>query len=139
MGLFGSKQIDSQNTHGLINSSSSTLGKNKPYSNDISQREFQTHSPLTMPIQNTYRCAQCGMVFPTDEALFKHRTRFCIGINDLGIGRKAYYSDDEEINEFNRENYFTNRSTSRRVVKHQSPIEKVILHFPILLLIKILA
>jgi hypothetical protein len=67
-----------------------------------------------MPISNTYTCNQCGMVFPSDEALFKHRTRFCIGAMDTNIGKRLYYSDDEDIGQL-----------SPRNTKQQSPIEKV--------------
>jgi len=111
-------------------SSSYNLDKNKLYSNDIPQssnRKFQTQSPLTMPIENTFKCDRCEMIFPTDEALFKHRTRFCIGIIDSGTGRKIYYSDDEDINE-------SNRSTLKKIVKNQLPIEKVIVHFSLIIL-----
>jgi late competence protein required for DNA uptake (superfamily II DNA/RNA helicase) len=110
------------------NSLSYNLDKNKFYSNDISQssaRKLQTQSPLTMPIENTFKCDRCGMIFPTDEALFKHRTRFCIGIIDSSSGRKIYYSDDDDINE---STYLTNRSALRKVVQHQLPVEKVILN-----------
>jgi hypothetical protein len=139
MGSSRSKQsqnkLDSQRTQPFINSSSSSsynLGQNKFYSNDISQssnRKLQTNSPLKMPIQNTFQCDKCGMIFPSDEALYKHRTRFCLGVIDSDIRKKTYYSDDEDINESTRENNLTNRSRLRGVIKHQSPIEKVILHF----------
>ena len=72
-----------------------------------------------MPIQPTFKCNQCGMIFPTDEALFKHRTRFCIGLKDSGNGRRVYYSDDEETNGY------TNRPRFRKIEQIESPAEKV--------------
>jgi len=78
---------------------------------------------INMPTQQKYKCDQCGMVFPTDESLFKHKTRFCIGVKDSGIGRQPIYSDDEEIDGY------TKRSTRRKVIQHQSPLEKVRLIF----------
>lgn len=78
-----------------------------------------TNSPTKMPTQLKYKCDQCGMVFPSDESLFKHKTRFCIGVKDSGIGRKPVYSDDEELD------HPTTRSTRRKVIQHHSPVEKV--------------
>lgn len=75
--------------------------------------------PITMTSYQKYKCDQCGMVFPANEALFKHKMRFCIGVKDSGIGRQPVYSDDEEL-----ENQ-TQRSTVRKVVRHHSPVEKV--------------
>jgi len=72
-----------------------------------------------MSTQLKYKCDQCGMVFPSDESLFKHKTRFCIGVKDSGIGRRPAYSDDEESDDH------TKRSTARKVIRHQSPVEKV--------------
>jgi hypothetical protein len=130
MGSSGSKKsenkFDSQHTEPFINLYH--LDHNKSYSNDISQPfddQLQTQPLLNMPIENTFGCEQCGMVFSNDEALFKHKTRFCLGINNSSIGRKLYYSDDEEMNESTRENYLTNRSKLKKVVKHDSSIEKV--------------
>jgi hypothetical protein len=105
------------------NSSSYNLDRNKLYSNDTSQQtthEFRTQSPLIMPIQQTFKCHQCGMVFPTDEALYKHRSRFCIGLKDSGVERNLYYSDDEEINGY------TSRARLRTLDRNQSPVNKVI-------------
>jgi len=120
MGARGSQQVsnknDSQNTEPFINTSSS-LDKNESHSNDnhqLSNPRSEITSPLRMPISNTYTCNQCGMVFPSDEALFKHRTRFCIGAMDTNIGKRLYYSDDEDIGQL-----------SPRNTKQQSPIEKV--------------
>lgn len=78
--------------------------------------------PKAMTSYQKYKCDQCGMVFPSNESLFKHKTRFCIGVKDSGIGRQPVYSDDEDL-----ENQ-TRRSTVRKVVRHQSPpapVEKV--------------
>ena len=79
----------------------------------------QIEYPITMNSYQKYKCDQCGMVFPSNDALFKHKTRFCIGVKDSGIGRQPVYSDDEEL-----ENQ-TRRSTVRKVVRHHSPVEKV--------------
>ena len=120
MGSSGSKK--SQNTQSFINSSSYNLDQNKHYSNAIleeNSRQFHTQSPLKMPIHQTFKCHQCGMVFSTDEALFKHRTRFCIGLKDSGIGRNLIYSDDEEMNGY------TNRSGLGKNEQNQSPVNKV--------------
>jgi hypothetical protein len=73
-----------------------------------------------MPTYQKYKCDQCGMIFPSNESLFKHKTRFCIGVKDSGIGRQPVYSDDEEA-----ENH-TKRSTVRKIIRHRSPVEKVI-------------
>jgi hypothetical protein len=72
-----------------------------------------------MPSQK--KCAQCGMIFPNDEALSKHKTRFCIGVKDSGIGRKFNHSN----NEYNAPYYSNDRPSSRRAAKYQSQIDKV--------------
>jgi hypothetical protein len=143
MGSDGSKQSDLEDRQAFINSSSLyNIGKNNnTYSNDPDRSwnshltthsestypNLQTSYPLQMPIQPVFKCDQCGMVFSNDEALFKHKTRFCVGARDSGIGRKPIYSDDEELNGYN---YPTNRSTLRTTNYH-SPVEKVIFHFHI--------
>lgn len=86
---------------------------NRPLSPPPLRLEYQDK----MPTQQKYKCDQCGMVFPSDDSLFRHKTRFCIGVKDSGIGRQPVYSDDEEIE--------TKRSTGRRTIQHQSPVEKV--------------
>ncbi len=122
MGARGSQhtpvEYDSQRKKQIPNASSS-LDKSKVHSNDthqLSNHRLQITSPLRMPISNTYQCNQCGMVFPTDEALFKHRTRFCIGTMDSNIGKRLDYSDDEDVNQLTSKN-----------PKYQSPIDKVII------------
>ena len=65
-----------------------------------------------------YKCDQCGMVFPSNENLFKHKTRFCIGVKDSGIGRKPVFSDDEESNDLPY-------TTRKKVIRHQSPPKRV--------------
>ena len=113
-------------TQSFLNSSSDNFRKKEFYSNDIlssTVRPIQTTSPLIMPILQTFKCDQCGMVFPTDESLFKHRTRFCIGVRDSGIGRQLYYTDDEQTNAH------TNRSTFTKFIQPQSASEKVIFEY----------
>jgi hypothetical protein len=102
----------------------SVLERSTSLSNLPKRIDYSTN----MPTQHKYKCDQCGMVFPTDESLFKHKTRFCIGVKDSGIGRQPIYSDDEEIDEYSK------RSTTRKVIQHQSPIEKVRLIFYISLI-----
>ncbi len=68
------------------------------------------------------RCVQCGMIFPNDDALSKHKTRFCIGVKDSGIGRKLSHSNSEYTAHY----YSTDRPSSRRAAKYQSQIDKVI-------------
>ncbi|CAF2370922.1 unnamed protein product [Rotaria sp. Silwood2] len=63
------------------------------------QRSEDLDNSSDMLTQRKYKCDQCGIVFPLDEALFKHKTRFCIGVKDSGIGRKPVYSDDEDIDD----------------------------------------
>ena len=108
MGGRGSRQVPNKDD------SQSSLDKNKFHSNDLSNRQLQLASPLRMPSSITYKCNQCGMVFPTDEALFKHRTRFCLGAIDSNVGKRLYYSDDEDIDQLTPRN-----------IKQQSPIDKV--------------
>lgn len=72
-----------------------------------------------MPTYQRYKCDQCGMIFPSNESLFKHKTRFCIGVKDSGIGRQPVYSDDEDTE------IHTKRSNARKVIRHQSPVQKV--------------
>lgn len=82
---------------------------------------FNYPNSIKMPTQLKYKCDQCGMIFPTDESLFKHKTRFCIGVKDSGIGRKPVYSDEEDIDNDNN----TTRTSRKKVIRHQSPVEKV--------------
>ncbi|CAF3532536.1 unnamed protein product [Rotaria sordida] len=76
--------------------------------------------------QRKYKCDQCGIIFPSDEGLFKHKTRFCIGVKDSGIGRKPIYSDDEDIDETSSyEDYnYTKKPTVKKVIQHQTPTKK---------------
>ncbi|CAF1335818.1 unnamed protein product [Rotaria sordida] len=126
MGSSESKQSDNisdnQFTPVFFNSSSYNIDKNESYSNDISQstiRKLHTISPLKMPIQLTVKCNQCGMIFANDEVLFKHKSRYCIGNKDSNIRRQQNYLDNNEINNYTR-------PTLRKVITHQSPIEKKI-------------
>ncbi|CAF1256688.1 unnamed protein product [Adineta steineri] len=77
-----------------------------------------------MPIQHVIKCAQCGMVFPNDDALVKHKTRFCVGVKDSGIGRKVYYSDDDFNTGHARKPYQSDRPTSRKGVKYSQSLDK---------------
>jgi hypothetical protein len=73
------------------------------YNRPRSALKLQYLTYLTgMPADQKYKCDQCGMIFPSTEALFKHKTRFCIGVKDSGIGRKPVYSDDEDTPEPHR-------------------------------------
>lgn len=78
---------------------------------------FDDSNSMSTPAR--YKCDQCGMVFPSNDALFKHKTRFCIGVKDSGINRQPVYSDDEDVTNQTR------RSVPRKVVRHQSSLEKV--------------
>lgn len=86
---------------------------------DVPDR-FELKSPLQMPMSHIYKCGRCGMTFSSDEALYKHRTRFCIGAMSSSTGR-LHYSDDEDIN--------PRVTTSRTLMKYPSPMEKVKLLF----------
>jgi len=80
------------------------------------------HSSSDMFTQKKLKCDQCGMVFPSDRALYKHKRRFCIGVKDSGIGRKPIYSDDEEIDRYNNH---TKQSAVKNIIPHQSSLAKV--------------
>ena len=96
------------------------------YNRPRSALKFQYLKYLTsMPAEQKYKCDQCGMIFPSTEALFKHKTRFCIGVKDSGIGRKPVYSDDEDTPESRRDHRHNGRSTERKVIRHQSPTATV--------------
>jgi len=77
--------------------------------------------------QKKLKCDQCGMVFPSDRALHKHKRRFCIGVKDSGIGRNPIYSDDEEIDNTTsrRYNNHTKQSAVKNIIPHQSSLAKV--------------
>lgn len=93
------------------------------YNRPRSALKLQYLNYLTsMPAEHKYKCDQCGMIFPSTDALFKHKTRFCIGVKDSGIGRKPVYSDDEDTPESHRHN---GRSTERKAIRHQSPTTTV--------------
>jgi hypothetical protein len=96
-------------------------------STPLFNRPIPLEYSTNMPTQQKYKCDQCGMIFPSNESLFKHKTRFCIGVKDSGIGRKPVYSDDEDIQGN------TQRSTIRKVIRHHSPVEKVRFRLYILL------
>ncbi|CAF1056579.1 unnamed protein product [Adineta ricciae] len=77
-----------------------------------------------MPSYQPIKCAQCGMTFPNDDALMKHKSKFCVGVKDSGINRKYNPSDDERTDRYPRENYVFNRPSSKRGTKHQSSVAK---------------
>jgi hypothetical protein len=153
MGTLCSRQSQNPPKSSMIDPSSYLLGNNPGEKNfDTNQLNFvpdseqQWNPPLTLPVlkrsispinipstdmltHQKYKCDQCGMIFPSNESLFKHKTRFCIGVKDSGIGRQPVYSDDEQIEDH------TKRSTVRKIVRHQSPIQKVIFRLFILLII----
>lgn len=84
--------------------------------------------PRIMSAQDRFKCDQCGIVFPSNEALFKHKTRFCIGVKDSGIGRDPIYSDDEDKVDNKtprRDNGYTRKSPVKIVVHHPTPRKKV--------------
>ena len=90
--------------------------------------------PTTMPTDRKSKCDQCGMVFASHDALFKHKTRFCIGVKDSGIGRKPVYSDDDDDDDGHSSDYRrhadrSQRSTVRRIIRYPSPAHKVIVEF----------
>ncbi|UJR30693.1 hypothetical protein I4U23_018214 [Adineta vaga] len=77
-----------------------------------------------MPLYQTIKCAQCGMTFPNDEALAKHKTKFCVGVKDSGIGRKYHSSDDEIASRYPKANYVRDRPSSRRGANYQTSINR---------------
>ena len=85
------------------------------WNSPASSRNILFNRPLiyfeAMPKNHNSRCDQCGMIFGSNDALLKHKTRFCIGVKDSGIGRNPVYSDDEET------------STKRRHHDRRIPLE----------------
>ncbi|CAM4854625.1 unnamed protein product [Rotaria socialis] len=98
---------------------------NRPVSPE--QPILDSDSSHSMSTQNKYKCDQCGIVFASNDALYKHKARFCIGVKDSGIGREPIYSDDEDI-EGDSANYasngFTKKGPAKKVIQHQSPRKK---------------
>ena len=112
MGARGSQQAKKNSQPlGLVSNTSKSLEHN-----DTNRIELK--SPLQMPMSHIYKCGRCGMTFSSDEALYKHRTRFCIGAMSSSTG-KLNYSDDEN----------PNPRTSRTLMKYASPVDKVIVMF----------
>lgn len=110
MGARGSQQAKKNvSPSKLIPNSNESLET----TNEINRIELT--SPLKMPMSNIYKCGRCGMIFSTDEGLYKHRTRYCIGAMSSSTGR-LNYSDDEDLNQ----------TTARTRLKYSSPIDKVI-------------
>ena len=77
----------------------------QPASLPSNTTKLKSAEPLHMPNLLEFTCERCSMTFPTDEALYKHRTRFCT------VGKDADNST--------RSLYPTNG------VSHSSPSEKV--------------
>jgi hypothetical protein len=57
------------------------------------QFQYTSNHSVTMPVNQTHRCEQCGMFFSSYEAQLKHKTRFCLGVQDSGIGREHVVID----------------------------------------------
>lgn len=115
MGARGSQQAKKNSQPlGLVSNTSKSLEDN----NDTNRIELK--SPLQMPMSHIYKCGRCGMTFSSDEALYKHRTRFCIGAMSSSTG-KLNYSDDENLN--------PRMTPSRTLMKYASPVDKVTLLF----------
>ncbi|CAF3588201.1 unnamed protein product [Rotaria socialis] len=104
------------------------IDNSQPAPNDIYQRlnhSLYAGPPLTMPIQPTYRCNYCGMVFTSDEALYKHRTRFCVGNPDASIRRNPNnLNNGTNGTTFMSENYSNSQPTLGKITAYPSPIEK---------------
>jgi len=84
----------------------------------VKRSENFDYSPR-MSTQQKYKCDQCGMVFPSDDSLFKHKARFCIGVKDSGINRQPIYSDDEDYPSPSK------RTLPQKVIRHHSPVDRV--------------
>ena len=104
----------SQEARKNVQSSESISNSFKPLENTDDTSRVKLVSPLKMPMSNIYKCGRCGMTFSTDEALYKHRMRFCLGAISSNTGR-LHYSDDEDLNQ----------TTARTTLKYSSPIDKV--------------
>ncbi|CAF5187503.1 unnamed protein product, partial [Rotaria magnacalcarata] len=103
----------------------STIVHNRPVAPE--QQILDSDSSHSMSTQNKYKCDQCGIVFASNEALHKHKARFCIGVKDSGIGREPIYSDDEDIGDASANyavNGFTKKGPAKKVIQHQSPRKK---------------
>ena len=70
----------------------------------------QTVEPLRMPIQQTFACDRCGMIFPSDDMLFKHKAQYCVG------GRDPAYANDQ---------FHTSNKTDPSTNSHRTPATKV--------------
>lgn len=97
-----------------------SLGKDERITkenNDVQQTttllKSQTAEPLKMPIQQTFTCDRCGMIFPNDDILFKHKAQYCVG------GRDPAYAN-EKFNTSNAERRIDpSNSTSAAKVKNE--------------------
>lgn len=77
----------------------------------------QTTEPLKMPTEQTFTCNRCGMIFPSDEMLFKHKAQYCVG------GRDPVYANDTHFSRNDRSTYpngSADRSSAAKVRRKQS-------------------
>lgn len=96
--------------------------------NDASQRvvyNYHTGPQLEMPFQSTFQCSQCGIVFPTDEALYKHRLRFCVGNPEAGIRKHPTYLTNGLNHDPRRDNFLNNQTSSAKFNVYASPVDRV--------------
>lgn len=97
----------------------------QPWISNYYDRGIKTASSLKMPIFNTFQCHECGMIFPSDEALYKHRIRFCVGSKDSVLGRQLHASNPGRTNGYSKEYYPSTDSKLRNIGENLSPIERV--------------
>ncbi|CAF1068244.1 unnamed protein product [Adineta ricciae] len=79
-------------------------------------------SIISMPSSQRFKCNQCGMKFPSDDNLYRHKKQFCIGVKDSGIGRIRIESDNDEADQSDKSR--NGKHTKRSTKKHRSPIER---------------
>ena len=78
----------------------------------------QTAEPLKMPTQQTFTCNRCGMIFPSDDMLFKHKAQYCVGGRDPAYANETFYSTNADRK--------TDPSTTfSNGYSHQTPATKV--------------
>lgn len=77
----------------------------QPASLPTNKTKLRSAELLQMPNLLAFTCERCSMSFPTDEALYKHRTRFCTVGKDADNSARSFYTSNG--------------------VHHSSPSEKV--------------